>query len=72
MIHAEYAAKRSGFGLLRRSAERIFLFFCVRKEEKEHDKKVIVVEGRDDTVAIRRAVEADTIETGALPLISAF
>ena len=27
-------------------------------------KEVIVVEGRDDTVAIRRAVEADTIETG--------
>lgn len=25
---------------------------------------MIVVEGRDDTVAIRRAVEADTIETG--------
>lgn len=32
-------------------------------------KEVIVVEGRDDTVAIRRAVEADTIETGAPPLI---
>lgn len=27
-------------------------------------KEVIVVEGRDDTVAIHRAVEADTIETG--------
>lgn len=27
-------------------------------------REVIVVEGRDDTVAIRRAVEADTIETG--------
>lgn len=27
-------------------------------------KEVIVVEGRDDTVAIRRAVDADTIETG--------
>jgi ribonuclease M5 len=26
--------------------------------------EVIVVEGKDDTVAIRRAVEADTIETG--------
>jgi len=25
---------------------------------------MIVVEGRDDTVAIKRAVEADTIETG--------
>ncbi len=27
-------------------------------------KEVIVVEGKDDTVAIRRAVDADTIETG--------
>jgi len=27
-------------------------------------KEVIVVEGKDDTTAIRRAVEADTIETG--------
>ncbi|KXG44830.1 ribonuclease M5 [Tepidibacillus infernus] len=27
-------------------------------------KEVIVVEGRDDTVAIQRAVQADTIETG--------
>ncbi|WP_411348609.1 ribonuclease M5 [Paenibacillus sp. WLX2291] len=27
-------------------------------------KEVIVVEGRDDTVAIKRAVHADTIETG--------
>jgi len=27
-------------------------------------KEVIVVEGRDDTVAIKRAVNADTIETG--------
>ena len=26
-------------------------------------KEIIVVEGRDDTVAIRRAVDADTIET---------
>ena len=30
-------------------------------------KEVIVVEGKDDTVAIRRAVDADTIETGARP-----
>ncbi|GAK04854.1 ribonuclease M5 [Geomicrobium sp. JCM 19037] len=28
-------------------------------------KECIVVEGRDDTVAIKRAVEADTIETVA-------
>lgn len=27
-------------------------------------REVIVVEGRDDTVAIKRAVDADTIETG--------
>ncbi|UHA75345.1 ribonuclease M5 [Paenibacillus sp. 481] len=27
-------------------------------------REIIVVEGRDDTVAIQRAVEADTIETG--------
>ncbi len=27
-------------------------------------KEIIVVEGRDDTVAIKRAVSADTIETG--------
>ncbi len=27
-------------------------------------KEIIVVEGRDDTVAIKRAVDADTIETG--------
>lgn len=27
-------------------------------------KEVIVVEGRDDTVAVKRAVDADTIETG--------
>ena len=26
-------------------------------------KEVIVVEGKDDTVAVKRAVEADTIET---------
>jgi ribonuclease M5 len=35
-----------------------------RKEDKIMIKEVIVVEGRDDTVAIKRAVEADTIETG--------
>ncbi|MEK4508038.1 ribonuclease M5 [Paenibacillus sp. FSL K6-2524] len=27
-------------------------------------KEIIVVEGRDDTVAVKRALEADTIETG--------
>lgn len=30
---------------------------------QEHILEVIVVEGRDDTAAIRRAVDADTIET---------
>lgn len=32
--------------------------------EKKVIKEIIVVEGRDDTTAIKRAVEADTIETG--------
>lgn len=32
-------------------------------EEKMKIKEIIVVEGKDDTVAIKRAVEADTIET---------
>jgi ribonuclease M5 len=31
-------------------------------------REVIVVEGRDDTTAIRRAVDADTIETGGSAL----
>lgn len=31
-------------------------------------KEIIVVEGKDDTVAIRRAVEADTIETNGSAL----
>ncbi|MFV9511742.1 ribonuclease M5 [Tepidibacillus sp. LV47] len=31
-------------------------------------KEVIVVEGRDDTIAIQRAVDADTIETGGSAL----
>ncbi|WP_195576812.1 ribonuclease M5 [Paenibacillus sp. 1001270B_150601_E10] len=31
-------------------------------------REVIVVEGRDDTVAIKRAVDADTIETGGSAL----
>ncbi|WP_277423918.1 ribonuclease M5 [Bacillus sp. FJAT-42376] len=32
-------------------------------EEKMKIKEIIVVEGRDDTVAVKRAVTADTIET---------
>src|SRR5690606_2326973 len=31
-------------------------------------KEIIVVEGKDDTVSIKRAVEADTIETGGSAL----
>ena len=31
-------------------------------------KEVIVVEGKSDTAAIRRALEADTIETGGFTL----
>ncbi len=31
-------------------------------------KEIVVVEGRDDTVAIKRAVRADTIETGGSAL----
>lgn len=31
-------------------------------------KEIIVVEGKDDTAAVRRAVEADTIETGGSAL----
>jgi len=34
-------------------------------------KEIIVVEGRDDTVAIQRAVKADTIETGGSALTKA-
>ena len=32
-------------------------------------KEVLVVEGKMDTVAIRRALEADTIETGGFTLL---
>lgn len=31
-------------------------------------KEVLVVEGKSDTAAIRRALEADTIETGGFTL----
>jgi len=34
------------------------------KDGNDMIKEVIVVEGKDDTAAIKRAVEADTIETG--------
>lgn len=34
-------------------------------------KEIIIVEGRDDTAAINRAVEADTIETHGFGMSSA-
>ena len=34
-----------------------------QKNIKKTVKEVIVVEGRDDTAAIKRAIDADTIET---------
>lgn len=37
---------------------------CMISEEKMKIKEIIVVEGKDDTVAIKNAVDADTIETG--------
>lgn len=35
----------------------------MEKDEKMKIKEIIVVEGKDDTVAVQRAVDADTIET---------
>ncbi|BBH23358.1 ribonuclease M5 [Paenibacillus baekrokdamisoli] len=42
------------------------LFVCLseRNDWTTMIKEIIVVEGKDDTVAIKRAVEAETIETG--------
>lgn len=40
----------------------------VKEGKKLIIKEVIVVEGRDDTIAIQRAVKADTIETGGSAL----
>jgi ribonuclease M5 len=40
------------------------LLFALHGEEHDMIKEIIVVEGKDDTAAIRRAVEAETIETG--------
>jgi len=37
--------------------------FKISEEKMKKIKEIIVVEGRDDTVAIKRAVDADTIET---------
>jgi ribonuclease M5 len=41
------------------TAQESFIFL----EENMRIKEIIVVEGRDDTTAIKRAVDADTIET---------
>src|SRR5690606_35382985 len=35
-----------------------------RRNGKVDIREIIVVEGKDDTAAVRRAVNADTIETG--------
>lgn len=40
------------------------LFVAVGKGRAKVIKEIIVVEGRDDTIAIQRAVQAETIETG--------
>ena len=66
MIHAEYAAEESEFESPPPFGreEDIPLLFALERKKWNMIKEVIVVEGRDDTVAIRRAVEADTIETG--------
>jgi len=51
-----------------RKEEGRILFFlrCMELHRKEDImiKEMIVVEGKSDTVAVKRAVEADTIETG--------
>lgn len=39
-----------------------------KQNKKMKIKEIIVVEGRDDTIAIQQAVEADTIETGGSSL----
>lgn len=40
----------------------------MEKDEKMKIKEIIVVEGKDDTAAVQRAVDADTIETnGSAP-----
>jgi ribonuclease M5 len=45
---------------------RVWIFECILAEMEgiEMIKEIIVVEGKDDTASIRRAVHADTIETG--------
>ena len=35
----------------------------MEKDEKMKIKEIIVVEGKDDTAAVQRAVDEDTIET---------
>ena len=41
---------------------KVLALFCMEENMKKI-KEIIVVEGKDDTVAIKRAVNADTIET---------
>ncbi len=41
----------------------IFICYVNLLEEEMKIKEIIVVEGKDDTTAIKRAVDADTIET---------
>lgn len=50
------------FNQKKRSETSSFLLFW--KESRDMIKELIVVEGKSDTVAVKRAVEADTIETG--------
>lgn len=46
----------------------MFTYWYVYWEENMKIQEIIVVEGKDDTTAIRRAVDADTIETNGSAL----
>jgi ribonuclease M5 len=50
--------------MLRRGVFLFFLLLSCPGRNIRMIKEIIVVEGRDDTTAIKRAVDADTIETG--------
>lgn len=52
--------RKDCFKLIKQEASQPLLF---RSEEKMKIKEIIVVEGKDDTVRIKLAVDADTIET---------
>jgi ribonuclease M5 len=54
-----YNGERFSIHIRRSNFEKVSIFL----EEFMKIKEIIVVEGRDDTVAIQRAVQADTIET---------